>query len=80
MNYLTSLKINFLIWYLMSAHKKNSINTTRSKKRRVLLTSAPGALVKEPKSSKFYIEKNITYTLKKLATQVPRQFYRIWIA
>jgi hypothetical protein len=43
----------------------------------VLLTNASGALVKEPKSSKFYIEKNITYTLKKLTTQVPKQFYHI---
>jgi hypothetical protein len=31
---------------------------------RVLLTSAPGAIVKESKSSKYYIEKNITYILK----------------
>jgi hypothetical protein len=41
----------------------------------VLLTSALGAVVKKPKNSKFYIEKNITYTLKKLAIQVLRQFY-----
>jgi hypothetical protein len=30
-----------------------------------LLTGAPDALIKEPKSSKFDLEKNITYTLKK---------------
>jgi hypothetical protein len=42
---------------------------------RVLLTSVSGALVKKPKSSKFYIEKNITYTLEKLVKQVSKQFY-----
>jgi hypothetical protein len=41
----------------------------------ILLTSASGALVKKSKSSKFYIEENITFTLKKLATQISRQFY-----
>jgi hypothetical protein len=44
------------------------------KEIRVSLTSASGALVKESKCSKFYIEKNITYTLKKLTTKIIRQF------
>jgi hypothetical protein len=41
----------------------------------VLLTNVSGALVKKFKNNKFYIGKNVTYALKKLATQVPRQFY-----
>jgi hypothetical protein len=45
---------------------------------RVLLIIASGELVKESKNSKFYIEKYITYALKMLATQVPRQFYQFW--
>jgi hypothetical protein len=37
-----------------------------------MLTSSSGAPVYETKSSRFYIEKDITYTLKKLAIQVSK--------
>jgi hypothetical protein len=43
----------------------------------VMLTSASETLVKEGKRGKFYIEKNIFYTLKSWNTQVPRKFYYI---
>jgi hypothetical protein len=45
---------------------------------RVMLTGAPGALVKETKKRKFCIENNTFYTFEKLITQVPIKLYHIW--
>jgi hypothetical protein len=42
-----------------------------------MLTSAPGALVKNTKISKFCIENDVLYISKRSITQVPKIFYHI---